>query len=161
MPLINSQSRDIYIPQEFQIIQAGIEASINNDKIIVASGRYNEGIDFKGKAIYLKSLNGPLETIIDGAGLDDSVVKCISGEGQDTILDGFTITRGNGRLLGDREDSYIRKRGGGMINIFSSPKIINCIFRENLVVQEGGVGGGMYNVDSNPVIINCTFTGSC
>jgi hypothetical protein len=43
-------------------------------------------------------------SIIDGTGLNDSVVKCISGEGPDTILERFTIRGGNAA------------DGGGMCN---------------------------------------------
>lgn len=52
-------SRDIYIPQDYPRIQAGIDASVNGDNVIVFPGTYNELIDFKGKAITLKSSDGP------------------------------------------------------------------------------------------------------
>ena len=79
------------------------------DEIIVAQGTYFETIDFLGKAITLRSADGPQLTIIDGSGAG-SVVQCVTGEGFDTVLDGFTITGGNAN------------EGGGMLNINTSPR---------------------------------------
>ncbi len=141
-------SRDIYIPQDYSTIQVGIDSSVNGDSVIVLPGKYNELIDFKGKAITLKSSDGRDKTIIDGFGLNDSVVKCIRREGQNTILDGFTVTGGNGSLVG----SYLY--GGGMLVIGSSPEIKNCIFRDNKVATNGG---GIYIMSGDPTIINCEF----
>ena len=59
----------IRVPAEHPTIQAGINASINGDTVLVADGVYkgigNVNIDFKGKQITLKSQNGPVVTIID------------------------------------------------------------------------------------------------
>lgn len=149
----NLYSKDINIPADYQRIQEGIDASLNGDRVIVSSGTYNEVIDFKGKAIALKSSDGAEKTIIDGSGLDDSVIKCISGESSDTILDEFTITKGAGKSLEGL------KCGGGMVNLESSPTVSNCIFLENIVGAgpSGSIGGGMYNKNSNSNIKNCDF----
>lgn len=146
-------SKEIYIPKDYPTIQTGIDVSVNGDRVIVSQGRYNELIDFRGKAITLKGLEGPEATVIDGSGLDDSVVKCTSGETQDTILDGFTITRGTGKSLEGI------KCGGGMVNLESSPTVSNCIFLENIAGTgpAGGIGGGVYNRNSNFDISNCYF----
>ncbi len=57
-------------------IQDAINAAMNSDEIVVAPGTYFETINFLGKAITLRSSDGPEVTIIDGTGLDDSTVKC-------------------------------------------------------------------------------------
>ncbi len=100
----------INVPGDFETIQEAIDAAMNGDEIVVASGTYFETIDFLGKAITLRSSDGPEVTIIDAQGLE-TVVICQSGEGPDTVLDGFTITGGNGSL------------GGGMFNDSSSPTV--------------------------------------
>ena len=116
----------------------------------MADGTYTENINLLGKAITLRSSDGPAVTTIDGTGLNDSVVKCVSGEGPDTILDGFTITGGTGRVC-----LISRFCGGGMYNNRSSPTVTNCTFTRNTA---GTYGGWMYNVNSSPTVTNCTFS---
>jgi len=144
----------IHVPADYPTIQQAInEAAEAGDEIIVAEGEYNEAINFLGKAIWLHSADGPEVTIIDGEGLDTSVVTCASGEGPGTTLEGFTITNGVGTLVED--DRY----GGGMYNVDSSPTVSNCIFATNDVDPSAhwGYGGGMYNDSGDPTVIGCTF----
>ena len=126
-------------------IQTAIENAVDTDEIVVAPGTYNEFIDFTGKAITLRSAGGPEMTIIHSPGGAGNVVRCISGEGLDTVLDGFTITSG------------IAIIGGGMGNNNSSPTVTNCTFSGNTALN---VGGGMYNILSSPTVTNCTFSGN-
>ncbi|MCZ6543318.1 MAG: hypothetical protein O6768_06600, partial [Planctomycetota bacterium] len=82
----------INVPDDFANIQTAISVAMDGDEVVVAPGTYFEAINFLGKAITLRSSDGREVTTIDATGLNDSVVKCVSGEGPDTILDGFTIT---------------------------------------------------------------------
>ena len=79
-------------------IQAAIDNAVDTDEIVVARGTYFETINFLGKAIALRSANGPDVTIID-AQQTGTVVTCDSGEGTDTVLEGFTITGGSASPL--------------------------------------------------------------
>ncbi|MHC4439481.1 MAG: right-handed parallel beta-helix repeat-containing protein, partial [Planctomycetota bacterium] len=76
--------------------------------------------------------------------------QIVTGNGTDetAILDGFTITGGNADLFTDRN-------GGGLLNEYGSPQIINCTFSENSAQY---YGGAIYNYYGNPTFINCTFT---
>ncbi|MBL1217876.1 MAG: hypothetical protein D8M59_10320 [Planctomycetes bacterium] len=119
----------------------------DGDEIIVHPGVYQESIDFLGKAIWLHSNDGPAVTTID-ASRRLHVVRCTSGEGPDTILEGFTITGGEADGSGDNG------HGGGMLNVASSPTVRDCIFEGNWAFY----GGGMLNrAGSAPEITNCTF----
>jgi hypothetical protein len=140
-----AQAATISVPTDQPTIQAAIDYALSGDVIEVAPGTYSESIDFLGKAITLRSVNGPLVTTIDGSGSNGSVVQCINGEGPNTILEGFTITQGNAEV------------GGGMLNIGSSPTIIDCIFTDN---HAGDRGGGMYNREGGPTVIASTFDGN-
>ncbi len=93
--LAASGSADIINVGPGDSIQAAIDAAVDGDEIVVAPGTYFETIDFLGKAITLRSSNGPEVTIIDAQGVG-SVVTCDSGEGPGTVLEGFTITGGTG-----------------------------------------------------------------
>lgn len=139
----------LHVPGDHGTIQVAIDAANPGDQIEVAPGTYYEAIDFKGKAVRLYSSGGPTLTTIDATGLDASVVSCVSGEGADTVLEGFTITGGAGT------QTYLGKWGGGMYNYASSPTVINCAFSHN---TPQAAGGGMANVGSSPTVINCTFS---
>ncbi|MHC4087997.1 MAG: right-handed parallel beta-helix repeat-containing protein [Planctomycetota bacterium] len=128
-------------------IQAAIDDADVNDKIVVRPDTYYEGINFDGKAIHLYSSDGPEVTIIDGEGYYH-VVQCVSGEGPNTIIEGFTITGGNAN------GSYPNDCGGGMYNYYSSPMVKNCNFKDNSATEDGG---GMFNDNSSPTLTNCIF----
>ena len=132
-------------------IQTAIDNAVDTDEIVVAPGTYFDTINFVGKAITLQSSGGPEVTTID-AQQTGTVVTCDSGEGADTVLDGFTITGGTGTGPG------AITVGGGMYNRdASSPTVTNCTFSGNTARR----GGGMYNQDgSSPTVTNCTFIGS-
>ena len=158
----------------FSSIQAAIDAAVDGDEVVVAPCAYFETIDFLGKAIRLRSSGGPDVTTIDAQG-EGVVVTCTSGEGPDTILDGFTITGGNTggfgagmRIIGSsptvtnctfagNQACPISGGGGGMANVNSSPTVTNCSFTDNLA---GLFGGGMLNLNSSPTVTNCTFSGN-
>lgn len=135
----------INVPTDFVAIQAAINAANNGDIIVVAPGTYPESIDFLGKGITLRSSGGPAVTVIDGSASSGSVVRCVNGEGPDSVLQGFTITGGNAGV------------GGGMQNISSSPTVIDCIFTDN---HAGDRGGGMYNRQGSPTVLATTFAGN-
>ena len=80
-----AQAAIINVPGDEPTIQAGINAAVNGDVVIVAQGEYFENIDFNGKAITVRSTdpNDPvvvMATIINGGG-SGTVVTCNSGEG--------------------------------------------------------------------------------
>ena len=154
-------------------IQTAIDNAVHGDEIVVAPGTYFEAINFLGKAITLRSSGGADVTVID-ANRMGSVVVCESGEGPGTVLEGFTITGGEGNDDGGGMRNISSSptvnnctfsgntapgEGGGMSNSNSSPTVTNCTFSGN-TVNPGGGGGGMSNSNSSPIIINCTFSGN-
>jgi hypothetical protein len=148
-PLV-THAGSIAVPAEVKTIQEAIDLAQGDDIVLVSPGNYNEVIDFKGKAITLKSTDGASVTILDGWRLDDSIVKCISGEGPSTILDGFTLTGGTGNTDLYGKDATV---GGGLLCLHSSPTILNCIFVSNETTYHGGA---IFNGDrSNTSIQNC------
>jgi len=82
-------------------------------------------------------------------GRAENSYQIVTGNGTDetAVLDGFTITGGNANLFTDRN-------GGGMLNEYGSPQVINCTFSENSAQY---FGGGIYNYYSSPILVNCTF----
>ena len=139
-------------------IQAAIEIAVDTDVIAVARGTYFETIKFIGKAIWLHSSSGPEVTIIDGQQIG-TVVTFNSGEGPDTVLEGFTIRGGTGSLFEETPNVFLDV-GGGMLNDHSNPTVADCTFAGNTVIGTDSGGGGMYNFHSNPTVTNCTFAGN-
>ena len=147
----------IYIPDNYSTIQAAIDGCDDGDTIIVRDGTYtgdgNRDIDFEGKAITLRSENGPDNCIIDCDGTQENPHRGFyfhSGEEANSVVDGFTIT--NGCLTGGGADN-----GGGIAcGWSSSPTITNCTISNN---SSHYSGGGIYcNYYSNPTITNCTIS---
>jgi hypothetical protein len=165
----NAQAVTLDVPADHPTIQAAIDAAAAGDEVRVAPGTYAETIDFLGKAIELRSSGGSLVTVIDGSGSSGSVIRCVSGEGPDTVLEGFTITGGNAVEGGGMfnfgssptvidcsfSGNYASSRGGGMYNRQGSPTVTGTRFRQNHAVE---MGGGMFNTRASPTISDCLFT---
>lgn len=87
------QAALIIVPDDYATIQAAIDAAAAGDTIAVKPGTYKGAVDFKGKAVTVKSRQGPAATIIDG----DQILTAVlfeNGEGMDSVLEGFTVTNG-------------------------------------------------------------------
>ena len=164
---------------DFNSIQAALDdpCTVDGDEIEVWPGTHYEAIDFGGKGVRLYSSGGAEVTTIDGTG-NDHVVKCVSGEDANTILEGFTITGGyaDGASWPDYQGAGMycenssptvkdcnfsgntaTQAGGGMLNNWSHPALTNCTFSGNWA---GINGGGIYNWESSPKVTNCTFSGN-
>src|SRR5262245_2486473 len=142
----------IRVPSEQGTIQSAINAADYGDTVLVAPGTYSEHIDFKGKAITVRSESGPQVTIIDG-GNADSVVVFTSGERRDSVLNGFTLQNGR-RVQGPVPGTA---QGGGIkVEAASSPTITNNVIRNNQACTGGGIG----IASGSPLIQLKTITGN-
>jgi hypothetical protein len=154
------------VPSEYATIQEAIDDCSNGDAIIIAPGRYtgpgNRDIDFKGKAITVRSTdpNDPnivAATIIDCNGIETNPHRGFifhRSEGPNSVIAGLTIAKGFASRLSPCESSC----SGGGIFCLGSPTITNCIFIKN---SAGGSpnaeGGAIYSSGGNPTVTNCTF----
>ena len=139
-------------PADFATIQEALDAASDTDTIIVRDGTYigtgNRDIDFGGKAVHLRSENGPDNCVIDCQGTDAEPHRGFyfhTGEDENSLVDGFTITNGS---------AY---QGGGIYCYNnSSPTITNNTITANTAEHEGGGIDCLLN--SSPFITNNTIT---
>src|SRR6266850_2970215 len=132
----------IRVPQDVPTIQAGIDAAVNGDTVLVSPGTYVENINFNGKAITVTSSDGRAVTIIDG-NANGSVVTFNHGETAASVLSGFTIRNG-----------YTFDDAGGIQVTNSSPEISGNVITANRAIS--GVGIDVYR--GSPIIRNNTIT---
>jgi hypothetical protein len=148
---VEAQSTTIRVPADQPTIQSAINVATNGDTVLVAPGTYFEKIDFGGKGITVTSESGPQVTIID-AGNTDPVVSFTSGEGRDSVLNGFTLQNGRTNFSGVGAPPD----GGGIVVAGSSPTITNNVITNNHSSRGSGIGINF----GSPLIRLNTITGN-
>ena len=161
------QNSIINVPENFPKIQEAINSSVDGDTIIVAPGTYFENVNFRGKNILLTShylfdedisfinstiINGSKPQFSDSA----SVVSFLSEEQNTAILQGFSITGGNGSEIIDHDVNTLVRVGGGILIYQSSPTIRHNIVTANQSLSSGvhNGGGGIALNHSSAIISN-------
>jgi hypothetical protein len=157
-----SPSATIRVPVDFAKIQEAIDYARSGEIVEVGPGTYsgdgNRDIDFRGKAITVRSSDGA----------DDTIIYCASseghrgfyfhgGEGSSSVLRGFTIV---GAIVpgsdvpsdsGSWSSSPVNPVGAGIYCEFSSPSIVDCVIKQCTTELGGGIGV----VNGSPTIIDC------
>ena len=147
------------VPNEYSTIQTAIDASFDQDTVLVYPGTYQENINYGGKEIivtstYLVANDSTLvyETVIDG-NENGSVAMFTNGESENAVLQGFTLKSGNGNYADPDENGSFYTYGGGVYCQNTSPILKDLIITENSG-HEGG-GGGIFCYDASPTIVGC------
>ena len=128
----------------FHTIQGAVNASTNGDTILVTNGVYEAGSAVTPgyvlanrvcltNAVTVRSVNGPSNTFIVGAGPNGAAaLRCVYLQ-TNTFLIGFTLT--NGHTATDGHNFYDKSGGGAFLN--EGGTISNC-----MVTGNGAVFGG-------------------
>ena len=92
--LISSEafSATIYVPDNYNTIQAAVDAASPGDMIIVRDGTYTENVDVNKDHLTIKSENGAEVTIVQAANPKDHVFKVTAPYVE---ISGFTIKGAN------------------------------------------------------------------
>ena len=132
---------------DYVTIQAGIDAAVENDTVLVYPDIYYENINFNGKDIIVASLyltsgdeNYIGETIIDG-NQNGSVVIFENDETNAAMLIGFTLQNG------------FTDYGGGIFINSSSPSLKYLVVKNN----NASGGGGIFFSSTNSYLESVTI----
>lgn len=149
----------------FSTIQDAISSASNGDEIYVLDGVYqgpgNRDIDFGGKYLSLRSLNGPSQCVIDcqGTSTDPHRAFIIRASSRECLISGFTVLNGWVQPLPEQETHWAW--GGAILCTDSSPRIENCIFVGNRAQRGAAVAAvALAEARTGPIVSNCSFVGN-
>ena len=162
---------------DYTRIQDGIDAALDGDTVLVMAtyggpatfrGAGNRALDFGGKNLTLWALMGPHLISVDCEGADRAILLS-AGTDSTSHITGFTFLNG-----------YASDGGGAIRCDGESPRISDCIFRDNSAPDGGAImltqgptrittcvfygnsasnhGGSVYAADSDVTVSGCTFS---
>jgi hypothetical protein len=145
--LLSASATVIDVPDDYETIQQGIDASTDGDTVLVQPGTYVENINFDGHNVVLGSLfltTGDSDfiaaTVIDGDSAG-SVVAFQSGEDRTAVIVGFSVLNGYAEY------------GAGIFCFYSDPVIQNNIIASNYAEGRNASGGGICCDHSDAIIL--------
>ncbi len=149
-PTISDPAEDGTMGHPFDAIQEAIDVSLSSDVIVMADGTYtgqgNRNLSYGGRAITVRSENGPESCVID---LEDAAGGFYfeGGESADARLEGLTIINAIG------SSTYPVVEGDPAISIGNgSPTIFNCVISGN-----GDPAIVVWGI-SSPAFVGCRIT---
>ncbi len=161
-----------YVPsKKFSTIQSALDVANGGSTVVVRDGVYtgtgNKNLDFKGKAITLRSENGPARCIIDCEAEGSGVNFSPNVSRSDQILQGISIINAwESAIYCDSAHVQIRNciisgsaayQGGGISCFSSSAVIENCTISGNAAFFHGG---GIYCFESTLKVRNSHISGN-
>jgi predicted outer membrane repeat protein len=174
--LYGDPSASIYMPEmrvhnttqdrHYPVIQWAVDEAQNGDVIVLDVGTYtgfgNREIDFKGKAITVRSADPANPSVVASTIVDGQNEKpgffLRNNEDENAVIAGLTITRTTTGIRCDESspninDCVFENNDGRGIDLENSDAKINrCRFIDN--------GGGIDISNGSPQITDCTFTGN-
>lgn len=162
-------------PGAFATLQEAVTAAASGDTIVVTAGIYrgagNRDVSFTDKIVSLRSESGPEQCTIDCEGQGAAFI--LDSERPGLVLDGFTITGGQGGQGGAIRapsvgtltllncilaDNHATDSGGAVYVAACRVVFSNCTFRDNTATRDGGAV--MADPRCNLLLEDCTFVGN-
>ena len=152
--------------QSYRSIQCAIDDAADGAEIVVGPGfwQYLENLNFKEKNVTVSSTDPQDPAVVAGtvinAGGRGRVVTFSTGQADNVVLDGFTITNGTCGIRCDSGISTIKNcaivgnSGIGIQSLDSDPRIFNCTIAEN---KETGVDFWSRYMNNMAELVNCSI----
>jgi len=151
-------------PEGFKAtIQAGINAAVNGDVVMVADGTYtgvgNKELDFGGRQITVRSASGPTGCIIDCQGVGPGFYLH-NGETNASVVQGFTITRAGIGISAPNAaptitECTLRENNGRGVYGGNGIRVSHCRFIDNSADTCAGMDAG-----DDAIVTDCEFVGN-
>ncbi|MEZ4451921.1 MAG: putative metal-binding motif-containing protein [Nannocystaceae bacterium] len=132
------------VPSICPTIQAAVDVAPDGAVICVAPGVYAEHVTLAGHDLTLLGLEGPAMTTIDGA-TTGRPLTIEQGEGPETRIEGFTLTRGRAA------------KGAGLYVSGASPTLVDLVFVDNHAEGDSAYGGGAYLRETSASLTDVVF----
>ena len=130
----------INVPGDQPTIQAGVDAAMDGDEVVVAPGTYFENVVVGNQIVTLRSSGGPTVTTIDGT-VNQVSEQALRITGGTVNIDGFTMIRS----ANDRSTIFSISGGVSLTT--------NCRFFSNGQTEGASITGAASTIS------DCTFEG--
>ena len=148
----------IRVPQDQPTVQAGINAAVNGDTVLVAEGTYSVNLVLTKKivlgSLYIidDSTSHISKTILDGGTPSHpdsgSVLLILDGTDSTTVISGFTIQNGSGTKVTYPDGTFVV--GGGISIIAGGATIThNVVVNNECISATLSCGAAGIEVDGN------------
>ncbi|HJQ99514.1 MAG TPA: right-handed parallel beta-helix repeat-containing protein [Candidatus Polarisedimenticolaceae bacterium] len=128
------------VAHPYNTIQEGVDHALGGDKVQVHPGTYKESLLMKDGVSVVG--NGAGSTVIDGTGIENSVVT-FNGTRLSPLLSGFTIKGGHGDQISE-QGGFPVFAGGGVLILDSSAIVVRNVITQNTLTQGYCLGAGIY-----------------
>ena len=153
-PFTSWQTASLTIQEAVDAVQGAGALILVTNGVYATGGRVQPGYQLTnrvmiGRAITLRSVNGPRATSILGSGpLGDSAVRCVYAVGG-ALVEGFTLANGHTRTGGDHR----AQRCGGGVRCEEGAMLRSCAITGNVANADGGGASG-------GTLENCSLAGN-
>jgi hypothetical protein len=153
------------VPSQVTTLQAALDLSQDGDTVLAEAGWHAGPLDFRGRQVRVRGEAGPFFTFIEST-QPGALVRFISGEGPGAVLEGFTLSGGQGTaeagpcggavrmenasptLRGTRFLDNVAVLGGALCVVGGAPLLKDNVFDGN----EAELGGAAYLLDADAVL---------
>jgi hypothetical protein len=167
-----ASARVIHIPSDYPNIQAGINAGVDGDTVMLSPGTYHENLIFYGKRILLTGQSGITSTFLEQQSINQPILRFENNENTYSVVSGLTFRNCTGApaikiyncsptISRNKFVNNTNSSDGGAISAFFEyvvylmPHIIDNIFEGNSTTE--GNGGSIYSYGGQMAISGNTF----
>ena len=119
--------------------------------ILLRAGTFNERIVIEGRSLTLRAAGSNLPTVLDGSGLNGSILEIRGAGASSTLIEGVIFRDGT---VGSTVNGFFV--GGAVLVTESAPTFRGCTFTANST----DFGGALYGRGFSGLLEDCSFVGN-